>query len=177
MNYEDNFDYAKGRLVGTLVSYKGEVVKVLSLIQGAKKIIAEIETPSAIKEVGLVDLNLEPIPTGWGKTRNGNWGFYFRIPARIFKQGLCANNCCKFNPANGILDHDVFSVAEGQKIYNKEYLTKEEAFKLGGAFSRNFCWLKGVLYHKTMAVATKKDGQIEWQPRFKYLESRMEKTL
>lgn len=194
MAYGDNLEYARGRLVDSYIQHKGRVAYVRSVSSGALEegedddgepiilargpVTAELIFEGRQTEVVPVDdLDLTPIPTGYAPAVD-TWIYFARLPVRAWRQGLCNKNCM----AMGNGDSDAVRVAPSihqlGTIFNKKYVSKEEAFKKGGAFSRNFCVEGGNLYYKAKHVADiSPKGDLVWKPRCSHLQRRMERTV
>ena len=190
MSYEDNSGYAQGRLSHTAVLYRDKVVYVTELFsdvafeegededdepQVVGEIVANITYADGTRDnCPLKELDITPLPTGYYED-NGRWLFCARSPTRKWKQGLSEENCAV--AANGEPMFAMLPIGNGlQQIYDKNYKTKEQAFRSQGAFSRSFCVEGGKLYYQAEHVGNLKDGVLEWLPNKSYLQRRLERT-
>lgn len=189
MSYEDNFGYAEGRLTHSAVLYRDKVVFVRSLTaevyydpeneddepEVSGEILANITYADGTNDsCSLSELDITPIPTGYYKDGN-TWVFCARRPARRWKQGLSEENCSV--ACNGGDLHGSLPPIKGlQQIYDRDYKTKAQAFKEGGAFSRSFCVEDNRLYYQAEHVGDLVNGELQWAPNKSYLQRRLERT-
>ncbi len=91
MKYDDA-DYANTRLAGTIVRTKdGEPVRVKNVGYNFLTIIEPLDD-AGLKEIGLYDLDLEPVPLGYVQHDNA-FVYVCRAPMREdWRQGLRHNN-------------------------------------------------------------------------------------
>ncbi len=201
MLYKDNLSYARRRLLESIVLVNGRVARVHEVtaggfyepdpdedepdldadeVDGGKEFVVKslsVEYANGTRDVVLPDaIDLTPIRTGYAKDDlTGVWYYVARVPARVWSQGLHSENTVfARNGHSGTMG--AVSIGMAEQAHEGKYLSKEEAFKKGGAFSRNFCVEGDNLYYQSVRVAALKKGTIEWLPQWEYLKRRMERT-
>ena len=175
--YEDNLEYAKGRLESTLVRVGEEPFYVHQIKTLGPSMIAEglFYHSGEVKTVKLSSINIEPVPLGYV-----NYGahcyFIMRKPARKWKQGLCFGNIA-FVGAQGFRE---FPINEMRNTIKNIYPTFNEATRLvkgehkSVAFSRDFAVTRNneVLYRGRQVGVW--DKLINLNDKYKYLSEYVE---
>jgi len=178
--YEDNLEYAKGRLELTLVRVKEEPFFVHTVKNIGKTMVAEgvfFYKEGEISVVKMSDLNLEPVPLGYI-----NYGpsayFLLRKPARKWKQGLNTGNM-GFVGAQGFRD---FPPREMRETVLGIYPTFKDSLNLikthvKVAFCREFAITenKHILYRERNVG--KVDKLVSLEPRYNYLSEYLEEMI
>ena len=175
--YEDNLDYAVGRLLNTNLQHKGRVVWVRKVNRnGEGVVVADLEDFQGERSTApLSDLDHTPLPLGYVPNTTRHL-YVERAPRRRWKQGAHPDNVRSFDFNNIAVDYYP-SLLDLQSLLDGVYPPKEEVLKTGGAFSRSFFVSKDKhLYYKTSLVGTVEDGRIILLKGKEYLSRRLEKT-
>jgi hypothetical protein len=178
--YEDNLDYARQRLLKTLVRvgkdpFFVETISARGVVQGI--LISEDE--DTIAEVKMKDLNLEPVPLGFVNI-NKDVVFAVRKPMRRdWRQGLRLGNMA-FLTRQGF-DRFPFRQLRNTILNNYPSLHDIKHIHLKTckrvAFSRNFALdREGQLWYKGDNIVGRYDNLFELDPQYKYLNEHLQEV-
>lgn len=211
----ETVDDANMRLRNTVVLYKGNPVLIKTVVSGEttddilRVLIQEIPVPKNTinkhdfeeirrgevklkvaddqrKYISSKHFDIAPFRMGYVNSPKGNGAFYCcRMPNRIQKQGLCAENFQGFDNFGGAVPFGTFlSCEETVEMITNKYPTFDQAVKgldkvLSVAFSRDFCIVKDeiipnllYIYHKGYKVGmhTKNTGEVVLGAKFACLK-------
>ena len=174
MHYRNDNDYAKGRIEGTYLSYKGCVVLVEQL--GARTFHYLVGPKFDERKTGNTkDLSLTPIKLGYSNGGN-NTSYLLRIPARRWKQGVdpqaVATLSTYYGDGVGVGGKDFHFTHKGLYPSVKEATEKAIKRKRVYAFSRSFAVLpdKKVEYRGRYVVGKVENNRVVLLDKFNYLE-------
>ena len=174
MHYKNDNNYAKGRLEGTYLSYRGNVVLVEEL--GPRTFHYLVGPKFDERMVGNTnDLNLTPIKLGYSNSGN-NTSYLLRIPARRWKQGVdqqaVATLSTHHGNGAGAGGKDFQFTHKGQYPDIKHAVDKAEKRNRAFAFSRSFAVLPNKrLEYKGRYVVGKIEGGVPvLSKKYQYLE-------
>jgi len=182
--YDDNLEYAKGRLEGTVVRVGNEPVLVMGVNAVGGKIVSRVVPLDDLgneKIVKVADLNLEPVPLGYVNHQGGAYYVTRKPMRRDWKQGLRQNNIC-FVGAEGFYDMPWYDI---QKTILGEYPKPLDAIDQvtrgrlkSVAFSRDFSVdNQRRLNYKGRHVVGTYDKMFTLSPKYNYLNEYLQETL
>lgn len=140
MIYENDIEYARGRLRNTYVVYQGKLVFVVEVRRGSFSYKTSRQGEN-IYEGKLKDLDIKPMKLGYSNYKD-NARYFMRIPARRWKQGIDNQSTYSVSTHNG--DGGVMKIGDMKYVLKGEYppikVAKSVAERLNRpiAFSRTF---------------------------------------
>lgn len=173
--YGDNVEYARTRLLGTIVTYKGEPVNITAVVNDRKGVTCSYVSFEEEGVCPVDNLDLTPLKLGFVNTPYGT-GFLSRMPKRHdWRQGLRDQNCNVY----GDVPKRMLMELKSLRLTTKNIFPSiEEAIAKCTAFSRNFAVMKGGnLMYKNEVVGGVERGALKFLPQYQYLKLRLDRTF
>lgn len=172
--YNDNLQYAKTRLEGTIITYKKEPCLINEVLASKGGVSCSYSTYDEVGKASVDDFDLTPIKLGFVNTPYGT-GFLSRKPIREdWRQGLRKQNCISYGD---VRKEYLLELSSLRKTVLNLYPDLDEAIATNKAFSRNFRISGGDLMYRGDIVGGVSRGQLEFFPQYAYLKPRVERTL
>lgn len=172
--YEDNIQYAIRRLKDTIIQHKGEAIYVEFIREDGDVIFTKPNGEQA--NTHLSQLDHTPIPLGYFKMEGGQWAWACRVPKRNdWRQGHHQNNITVFHN-NPYRFDKVMKTNDFDFLLKGNYNSYYDCLKNDGAFSRNYCFEKGVLFYKADAIGKVIGGQLTMFDGHLHHKKRLERT-
>lgn len=174
--YEDNLDYASGRLLNTFLQHNGEAIYVTNISPDDDFVpsASVLYSDGRVRAIPLKELSHLPIPLGYVPQTTSHY-YLERLPRRKWKQGIHQENtvCIRKDGGQGGIEFSML-----QALVKGNYAPKEEAIAKGGAFSPSFFVHKktDTLWYRGQFVGDIKEGRIVLNAGKEYLHRRLEKT-
>lgn len=187
LSYEDDFEYAKHKIVGSVVRLGEKLVRVDKVDTLTGEVYCRVFPEHNLISCELKELNLEPFPLGYFNYE-GDALYSRRLPSRQWKQGVRKENCQITSHVNlgKFIPNSAFEQALLQ-LYTNHYQNKQvclEKIANGEATS--------LAFHRNFSVATPKftlryrgnvigglnpdNGEAIVQPKFNFLQKVLEES-
>jgi hypothetical protein len=178
--YKDNIEYARQRLLGTVVRHNNEPFIVSKI--GITGVVLGAYLTNALEpvQVDLDDLNLEPVPLGYVNYNNSSYYVVRKPMRRDWRQGLRMANIAFIGPAGF---HDLPHKSIRKTILGEYPKIEAAVAKLRGgvdkiAFSRHFALTSNLdLEYKGNCLVGKYDKVFTLEEPFKYLTEHLMETI
>lgn len=180
-----NLDYARTRLVGTIVTRNGKAITIDSITNDLRVVYLSLST-GQISECSYEEIDINPVKLGY-VNYNRQAVYFFRVPMRRdWKQGLRNQTLAttKGRQLDRIPSKSLAKLIEGSyPTFNKalERMTSENTRLISLAFSRNFAIDKelGLFYKDKYRIGqiNSDNGTYELEPQFMWAVETLEEDL
>lgn len=179
--YGKDYEYARTRLLHTVVRLGDEPVFVREIDNRGRVTISPLNKFNTVEECKLADLNLKPVTLGYTNLGGKNISFLVRVPKRNdWRQGLRTAN---MQSMDGNVDIGEGIYPKLRNVIMNRYPKFNKAFAEshggGVAWCREWAVQQGkYLFHRGRHVGSvNKDGEATFEGSYTYLKESFEESM